>query len=47
VTTFTFASGSALILAMRSILTPHTRLRAQAYLILRAVECLTIVAIGG
>jgi len=34
-------------LAMRSVLTPHTRLRSQAYLILRAVECLTIVAIGG
>jgi hypothetical protein len=27
-------------LAMRSALTPHTRLRSQAYLILRAVECL-------
>ena len=34
-------------LAIRSVLTPHTRLRSQAYLILRAVECLTIVAIGG
>jgi hypothetical protein len=34
-------------LAMRSALTPHTRLRSQAYLTLRAVECLTIVAIGG
>jgi hypothetical protein len=34
-------------LAMRSALTPHIRLRSQAYLILRAVECLTIVAIGG
>ena len=33
--------------AMRSVLTPHIRLRSQAYLILRAVECLTIVAIGG
>ena len=34
-------------LAMHSVLTRHTRLRSQAYLILRAVECLTIVAIGG
>ena len=34
-------------LAMRSVLTPHTRLRSHAYLILTAVECLTIVAIGG
>jgi hypothetical protein len=34
-------------LAMRSALTPHIRLRSQAYLILAAVECLTIVAIGG
>jgi hypothetical protein len=34
-------------LAMRSVLTPHTHRRSQAYLILRAVECLTIVAIGG
>ena len=34
-------------LAMRSVLTPQTRLRSQAYLILRAVECLTIWAIGG
>ena len=32
---------------MRSALTPHIRLRSQAYLILRAVECLTIVAIRG
>jgi hypothetical protein len=34
-------------LEMRSVLTPHTRVRSQAYLILRAVDCLTIVAIGG
>ena len=32
---------------MRSVVTPYTRLRSQPYLILRAVECLTIVAIGG
>src|SRR5437016_5319216 len=33
-------------LAMRRILTPHTPIRSQTYLVLRAAECLTVGAIG-
>jgi hypothetical protein len=33
-------------LAMRRILAPQTPIRSQAYLVLRAAECLTVVAIG-
>jgi uncharacterized protein DUF4386 len=32
--------------AMRRILTPHTPIRSQAYLALRATECLTLVAVA-
>ena len=33
-------------LAMRPILTPHAPIRAQAYFLLRAAECLAVAAIG-
>jgi len=33
-------------LAMRRILSPHTPARSQAYVLLRAAECLTVVAVG-
>ncbi|MGO9874585.1 MAG: DUF4386 domain-containing protein [Acidimicrobiia bacterium] len=33
-------------LAMRRVLTPHAPIRSQAYLVLRAAECVTVVAIG-
>jgi hypothetical protein len=32
--------------AMRRILTPHTPIRSQAYFVLRAMECFTLVAVG-
>jgi Domain of unknown function (DUF4386) len=33
-------------LAMRRVLTPHAPIRSHAYLVLRAAECITVVAIG-
>jgi len=32
--------------AMRGVLTPHTPIRSRAYLVLRAAECLTLMAVG-
>ncbi len=32
--------------AIRRILTPHTPIRSQAYFVLRATECFTLVAVG-